>query len=104
MRAVRLILLVAGVWAISGVLVGLGLSSYFGVDWMIECGSLNLAIGMVLLQLVTRSEAGRKLFYEGIREEDQLELGIILLWAIPFAMALSGMLWWLVGKLFPPLP
>jgi hypothetical protein len=103
MHGVRLILLVAGVWAVTGVIVGLGLSSYFGGDWMIECGSLNLAIGMVLLQLVTRSEAGRKLFYEGIREEDQLHFGIILLWTLPVSMALTGMLWWLMGKfsMFP---
>ena len=78
MRAVRPIFIVAGVWAISGVLAGIGLSSYFGGDWMVECGSLNLGIGMVLLQLVTRSEAGRKLFYDGVREEDEINLGIII--------------------------
>lgn len=85
-------------------MVGLGLSSYFGGNWLIECGSLNMAIGMVLLQLITRSEAGRKVFYEGIREEDQLHLGLIFLWTLPLSMALAGMLWWLVGKIFPLLP
>ena len=103
MRAVRLIFIVAGVWAITGVIVGLGLSSYFSGDWMIECGSLNLGIGMVLLQLVTRSEAGRKLFYEGVREEDEINLGIIMLWTLPVSMALTGVLWWLMGK-FSALP
>jgi hypothetical protein len=104
MRSILLILMVAGIWAGTGVIVGIGLSAYFGVHWIVECGSLNLAIGMIFLQLVTRSEVGRKLFYDRVREEDQLHLGIAFLWAIPVAMALAGMLWWLIGKLFPPLP
>lgn len=76
MRSILLILTVAGIWAGTGVIVGVGLSAYFGVNWIVECGSLNLALGMIFLQLVTRSEVGRKLFYEGVREEDQLHLGI----------------------------
>jgi hypothetical protein len=103
MRAILLIFIVAGLWALTGLVVGLGLAALFGGNWLIECASLNLAIGMLFLQLITRHELGRRLFYEGIREEDQLHLGIAFLWAIPMAMALAGMLWWLVGKFFLPL-
>ncbi len=71
MRAILLIFTIAGLWAFTGIIVGLGLASCFGGSWLIECGSLNMAIGMILLQLIRRSEAGRKVFYEGIREEDQ---------------------------------
>lgn len=103
MRAVSLIFIMAALWGVTGIIVGVGLSAYVGVNWLMECGSLNMAIGMILLQLVTRSETGRRIFYEGIHEEDELHLGIIFLWGLPVSMTLAGVLWWLIGQLFPML-
>lgn len=87
MRAIALIFVVAILWAVAGILVGLGLSAYVQVNWIFECGSLNLAIGMIWLQIITRTEVGRRIFYEGVKEEDDdAGLGIAFLWAIPFSM------------------
>lgn len=54
---------------------------------------------MILLQLVTRNEAARRLFYEGERIDDHLSLGVAALWAIPVLLALTGVLWWILGKI-----
>jgi hypothetical protein len=103
MHDILLILVIALLWLITGVLVGLGLESLTGNSGLLlPCGTLNIAIGMMLLQLATRSEAGRRLFYEGRKEEDYLNLGLAALWGLPVIMALAGLLWWLMGKLFPP--
>ncbi|MFN8492696.1 MAG: hypothetical protein U0350_34155 [Caldilineaceae bacterium] len=76
MKGIGLILTLAAIWAVTGALVGLGLNSLAGGEWIIPCGSLNVAVGMTLLQLVTRNEAARRLFYDGEREEEQLSLGV----------------------------
>ena len=102
MKGIGLIFTLAGIWAVTGALVGLGLNSLTGGDWLLPCGALNVAIGMILLQMVTRSETARRLFYEGEREEDQLSLGVAALWAIPVFLALTGVLWWILGKVLPP--
>lgn len=103
MRALLWIFSVAILWAITGAVAGWGLQAMFGGDnWVIPCGSLNVAMGMILLQLVTQNEAARRLFYEGEKEEDRLYLGIVLLWGFPIILAVSGLLWFLASKLFPP--
>ncbi|MEZ4864356.1 MAG: hypothetical protein R3C14_23790 [Caldilineaceae bacterium] len=102
MKGISLIFILAGVWAFTGIIVGLGLNSLTGGEWIISCGSLNVAIGMILLQLVTRNEAARRLFYEGEKEEDYLSIGVAALWAIPVLLALAGLLWWILGKVLAP--
>ena len=102
MRGIWPIFALAFLWAITGSLAGLGIASVYGVDWIVECGSLNVAIGMIMLQIVTRNESARRLLYEGKRERDQLNLGIAFLWGLPFAMATLGIVWWLLGKVLPP--
>lgn len=101
MSAILWILFLAILWAVTGALVGLGLQSMFGGDnWIMPCGSLNVALGMILLQLVTRSERARRLLYEGKAEEDYLNLGLAALWGIPVMLAFLGILWWVLGKMF----
>lgn len=101
MQAVLLILSLAIIWGVTGALTGLGLQSMFGGDnWIMPCGSLNMAIGMILLQLVTRSEKARKLLYEGKAEADYLNLGLAALWGLPVMTAFLGILWWVLGKMF----
>lgn len=103
MHDILLIFGIALLWLVTGALVGLGLESLTGSSGLLlPCGTLNIAIGMILLQLATRSEAGRRLFYEGRKEEDYLNLGLAAVGGVPIIMALVGLLWWLMGKLFPP--
>lgn len=82
MKAVAKILSVAVLWALTGIVAGWGLQTFIGVEgWLLSCGSLNVAIGMALLQITTLNEDGRNLFYEGRKPyEDYLNLGVIFLW------------------------
>lgn len=103
MKGLFWIFLVAILWAITGAIAGWGLQALFGGDnWVLPCGSLNMAVGMILLLLTTQNEGARRLFYEGEKEEDRLHLGIVLLWGFPIILAVSGILWFLASKLFPP--
>lgn len=76
------------------------MQSLFGIDGvLLSCGSLNVAIGLVLLQITTLSEHGRIFFYEGRKpDEDYLNFGVVLLWGFPIVLAFLGLLWWIVGK------
>lgn len=66
MKGLGRILSVAILWAVTGTIAGWGLQTFIGVDGLLlSCGSLNVAIGMALLQITTLSEEGRNLFYEG---------------------------------------
>lgn len=60
-------------------------ASIFGVDGLLlSCGSLNVAIGMALLQMITQGEEARRFFYDSIKpHEDYFNLGMTLLWGIP---------------------
>lgn len=103
MNAIAKILSVAALWAITGILAGWGLQALFGTEnWLLlSCGSLNVAIGMVLLQITTVSEDGRNLFYEGRKaHEDYLNIGVVLLWGFPIILIFPSLLWWLASKFF----
>ena len=102
MRAIAWILALAVLWALTGAFAGWGLQTFLGREgWILSCGSLNVAIGMALLQLATQSEEARRLFYEGEKaDEDYFNLGIVFLWGFPIALMFLGILWWLGGKLF----
>lgn len=101
MKAIAKILGIAVLWAVTGTIAGWGLQTFIGADGLLlSCGSLNVAIGMALLQITTLSEEGRNLFYEGIKpDEDYLNLGVVFLWGFPIILVLLGILWWVVGKL-----
>lgn len=103
MKTIVWILSLALLWAVTGILVGLGIASISGQgNWILPCGLLNIVIGMTLLQITTRNEAARKLFYEGKKEDDYISLGIVALWSIPIALAFLGIVWWIMGRIFPP--
>ena len=100
MKGLGRILSVAILWAVTGTIAGWGLQTFIGVDGLLlSCGSLNVAIGMALLQITTLSEEGRNLFYEGKKPyEDYLNLGVVLVWGFPVLLTFLGVLWWIVGK------
>ena len=85
-------------WFIAGAAIGLGLQSLYGVNWIISCGALNMAIGLVLLLLVTRNERAYRAFY-GEGEQGGLRLAVLV--SFPVVLLFLGVLWWLLGKIFP---
>lgn len=97
-KDVSLILLLAAVW--------FGTATYAGEalipTWGIQCGLVSLITGLIGLAIVNRSEEGRRLFYEGSNEDDQLgclNLLVISLIGLPFALFLLGTIWWLMRLL-----
>ena len=105
MRGIGKILGIVILWAVTGTIAGWSLQTLFGTEsWLLfSCGSLNVAIGMALLQITTLTKEGRDFFYEGRKpHEDYLNLGVVLLWGFPVILVFSSLLWWLAGKLFPP--
>ena len=101
MKAIVWILGLAALWGVTGAVAGWGLQTFFGAEgWILSCGSLNVAFGMALLQLITQNEQARAMFYEGEKpDEDYFNPGLAFLWGLPILLAVSGILWWLASKL-----
>ena len=101
MKSLWPIIGLAAMWIVAGAVVGLGINSLYGGSWVIPCGVLNMIVGLFLLLVVTRNDSARKIFYEGPSHEDERSLLVALLWALPVAAALAGVIWWLLGKVLP---
>lgn len=99
MKNSLLVIGLAILWALGGLGFGLAMQAFFSGQWAVPCASLNLIAGMVLLLLVTRSEQARRIFYEGPRENEPGLPIIGLLWVVPLALLLVGLIWWLVAQL-----
>jgi len=60
-------------------------------------GLIGLLIGLIALVIVTRTERGRRMFYEGPTEEEEGDVLVGCLWVITlelFAVALlAGVIW-----------
>lgn len=94
---------VALLWGITGTWAGWGLQTFLGRDSLyFSCGSLSVAMSMFLVSVLTRSEEGRQLFYNNKkRHDDDINFVVIFLYAVPFVLAFSGLLWWIVGQFTP---
>jgi len=92
-----IIITIIVLWALSGAAVAWGLHALYGVQWVPPCATLNIVLGLILLQLVTRRERGRRQVYEGVREEDHLNLGVAALVGVPIILATIGLIWWLAS-------
>lgn len=57
-----------------------------------------MATGLIALAVVLRAEKARQAFY-GEGERGGLALAVLV--ALPVAALLFGVLWWVMGKLFP---
>ncbi len=67
--------------------------------WTWRCAWLNLIIGLVGLLLITRTELGERIFYQGPRgDEDGLWL-VGVLWALPIVGFFLALLWWVARLL-----
>jgi hypothetical protein len=60
--------------------------------WAFQCGMINAILGTLVLYLVTRTEQGAKMFYEGPSNGGWLIVG--LLWSIPGFFFILGIVWW----------
>lgn len=70
--------------------------------WGLQCGLVGLIAGLIGLAIVNRTEEGRRLFYEGISDDDQLGCVKWLVWMLvgtPFVLLLLGTVWWLMRLL-----
>ena len=71
-------------------------------SWGLQCGLTGLIAGLMGLAIVNRTEAGRRLFYEGESKDDQVGGIKVLIWFLvgtPVALLLLGTLWWLMRLL-----
>jgi len=94
----RQAIIYAVLWFVAGVAMGFGIQSVFGVDLALQCGTLNMAAGLVLLLVVLRNEPAYRAFY-GEGEKGGLALAILVM--LPFVFLFMGVLWWLAGKFLP---
>jgi hypothetical protein len=70
--------------------------------WGLQCGLVSLIAGLIGLAIVNRTEEGRRLFYDGISEDDQFGCVKWLVWLLigaPFVLLLLGTVWWLMRLL-----
>lgn len=76
-------------------------------SWGWQCWLTSLIVCLMGLAIVNRTEAGRRLFYDGESEDDQIGGIKVLVWlllGIPVALLWLGTLWWVVRLLgFPDL-
>lgn len=61
-----------------------------------QFGLLGLLVGLVLLASLTRTEQGRRLFYEGPTGDEDSNPLIGCLWAVPVFLILAAVATWLV--------
>ncbi|MEZ4733421.1 MAG: hypothetical protein R3E79_40515 [Caldilineaceae bacterium] len=98
MKHLLLIIMLALFWGISGSLIGVAINAFLDTSIIIQCASLNVIIGMILLLLVTRNETARRLFYDGPRGDEPGFLPIAILWTFPFILLFLGLFWWLLAQ------
>lgn len=99
MKNSLLVIGLAALWALGGLGFGLAMEAFFNGQWVLPCASLNLIVGMLLLLLITHDEQARRIFYEGPQENEPGLPVIGLLWTVPLALLLVGLIWWLVAQL-----
>lgn len=100
MKHFLLIFVLAVFWWLGGFVAGAGISTFFDVQWTLQCAVLNVIAGMIMLLLITRDEAARQIFYEGPTRNNPGLVIIALLWILPFSLMVAGVIWWLMGQWF----
>ncbi len=68
-------------------------------SWAWNCAWINVILGLVGLLLVTRTELGERLFYEGPKGDEPGLLQIGCLWLIPAVGLVLASIWWLMRLL-----
>ena len=106
LRDLVAILVLAGLWGLSGYFIGIALETV-GIEYPLRIifASLNLIFGMTLFLNITRDPTADRLFFEGPGKDGQGDPRIGCLWAMPMGLILFGLLMWfwaiLIRFLFP---
>lgn len=98
MKNVLLILALATLWWLGGWVAGAGLSAFFGVTWALQCASLNVVAGLLMLLWITRDKEAQRIFYEGPEGNEPGMPVIAFLWVLPLSLMFAGVIWWLMGQ------
>jgi len=85
-----------GLWFVT---VYLAFEVWLPTRWAIGCGFINALIGAALLVMVTWTEEGAKIFYDGPGEKEGW-LIIAVMWSIPAAIFTIAVLWWGMRLIF----
>jgi hypothetical protein len=70
--------------------------------WGLQCGLTSLITGLMGLAIINRTEEGRRLFFNGQTEDDQISCVKVLIWfliGIPIMLLVTGTLWWIMRLL-----
>ena len=71
-------------------------------DDIIRFCLISISAGLLGLAIVNRTEEGRRLFYEGVSQDEQAGCIKWLVWILmgtPFTLLLLGTLWWIMRLL-----
>jgi hypothetical protein len=71
-------------------------------NWGLQCGLTSLITGLIALAIINRTEEGRRLFFEGENQNDQISCVKVIIWfliGIPFMLLVAGTLWWIMRLL-----
>lgn len=82
------ILILAGLWAISGYMIGLALETV-GISYpplKIILAAINVIIGMMLFQGITRDPTGSRMFFEGPEHDAEGDIRVGCLWMLPASL------------------
>ena len=96
MKILLRILILAGLWAASGYLIGTALE-YLGFDYYplgVIVASINVIIGMLWLKTIIRDPIGDRMFFEGPRPDEEGDIRIGCLWMMPISLAFISLFLW----------
>jgi hypothetical protein len=85
-------------WFVSGYLITALVSRYVELPFNpIQLGLFGLLIGLIGLAIVTRTERGRRMFYEGPGPDEDGDPLIGCLWMITGYVAVIAILGWMIN-------
>lgn len=98
-RDLTLILFLAGLWAVSGYMIGTALETigFAAYRLSVILASVNLILGMVLFLRITKDPTAERIFFQG-PDQDTDRRGypqIGCLWLLPIVLLIYGASMWL---------
>lgn len=96
MNRVKLQLTLALFWFVS---VYLAMGALISWEWAWRCGLANLIVGLIGLILITRTEEGERLFYQGPQGNEPGQWQVAMLWVLPMFWVAAAGIWWLMRLL-----
>src|SRR5262245_59145892 len=108
-RDLILILIFAGLWAVSGYMIGVALEIIgFDINRLgIILASVNVILGMTLFLRITRDPTAERIFFKGpdVDVDRRAYPQIGCLWMLPIVLLIYGVLMWfwaiILNSIFP---